>query len=77
MFLQLKHVTVTHTKDLRVLIDDFSFTLGPGDKIAIIGEEGNGKSTLLQLMAGAGARPTVKFPAKSSGGDGLRICRKR
>lgn len=52
MFLQLKHVTVTHTKDLRVLIDDFSFTLGPGDKIAIIGEEGNGKSTLLRLMAG-------------------------
>ena len=52
MFLQLKQVTVTHTKDLRVLIDRFSFTLNPGDKVAIIGEEGNGKSTLLQLMAG-------------------------
>ena len=52
MTLQCKNITVTHTKDLRVLIDDFSFSLSPGEKIAIIGEEGNGKSTLLRVMAG-------------------------
>ena len=52
MTLQCKHITVTHTKDLRVLIDDFSFSLSPGEKIAMIGEEGNGKSTLLRVMAG-------------------------
>ena len=33
-----------------MLIENFSFNLNPGDKAAIIGEEGNGKSTLLQLM---------------------------
>lgn len=31
-------------------IDDFSFALNQSDKVAIIGEEGNGKSTLLKLL---------------------------
>ncbi len=52
MTLQCKHITATHTKDLRTLIDDFTFNLLPGEKIAIIGEEGNGKSTLLRVLAG-------------------------
>ncbi|MBO4847621.1 MAG: ABC-F family ATP-binding cassette domain-containing protein [Clostridia bacterium] len=30
---------------------DISFTLNPGDRTVIIGEEGNGKSTLLKLIA--------------------------
>ena len=50
--LQIKHLTITHRKDLRVLLEDFSLSLQPGDKAAIIGEEGNGKSTLLRLIAG-------------------------
>ncbi len=37
-------------KDLRELIRDFSFTLNAGDKVAVIGEEGNGKSTLLKWI---------------------------
>lgn len=49
--LQIKGLTVTHQKDLRVLIRDFSFTLTQGDKAVLIGEEGNGKSTLLKLIA--------------------------
>ncbi|MDR3278113.1 MAG: ATP-binding cassette domain-containing protein [Oscillospiraceae bacterium] len=48
--LQIKNLTVTLTKDLRTLIEDFSFTLGDGDRAVIIGEEGNGKSTLLKLI---------------------------
>ncbi len=48
--LQIKNLTVTHTKDLRVLMKDFSFVLNKGDKAAIIGEEGNGKSTLLKII---------------------------
>lgn len=50
--LQVKHLTITHKKDLRILLEDFSLSLQPGDKAAIIGEEGNGKSTLLRLIAG-------------------------
>lgn len=34
----------------RKLISDLSFTLNDGDKLAIIGEEGNGKSTLLKAL---------------------------
>ncbi len=48
--LQLNHITVTHKKDSRVLLRDFSFTPRTGEKVALIGEEGNGKSTLLALM---------------------------
>lgn len=48
--LQLKDVSVTYKKDLRVLISKLSFVLNPGDKVALIGEEGNGKSTLLKLI---------------------------
>ena len=49
--LNINHLTVTTLKG-RVLLEDFSFTLNKGDKIALIGEEGNGKSTLLKIMAG-------------------------
>ena len=49
--LQIEHLTLTHKKDLRPLIKDFNFTLNKTDKVAIIGEEGNGKSTLLMAIA--------------------------
>ena len=48
--LQIKHLTVDHRRDLRCLIRDLSFTLREGDRAAIIGEEGNGKTTLLRLI---------------------------
>ena len=49
--LQINHLTIRHARDLRPLLEDFSFTLNPGDRAALIGEEGNGKSTLLKLIA--------------------------
>lgn len=36
----------------RYLVKNLSFTLQRGDKLAIIGEEGNGKSTLLKVLLG-------------------------
>lgn len=48
--LQIKHLTVTHQKDLRKIVENLTFSLGEHDKVAIIGEEGNGKSTLLKLI---------------------------
>lgn len=48
--LQIKNLTMTHTKDLRTLAEDFAFVLNPGDKAAVIGEEGNGKSTMLKWI---------------------------
>ena len=48
--LDIKNLTITMNKDNRELVRDLSFTLNPGDKAAIIGEEGNGKSTVLKLI---------------------------
>ena len=48
--LQIKSLTFTHKYDLRVILEDFQLVLNPGDKAVIIGEEGNGKSTLLKWI---------------------------
>lgn len=48
--LQIKNLTLTHKYDLRVILKDFHLVLNPGDKAVIIGEEGNGKSTLLKWI---------------------------
>ncbi len=48
--LQIKNFTFSHKKDLRVLLRGFSLVLNPGDKAVIVGEEGNGKSTLLKWI---------------------------
>lgn len=48
--IQIQHLTITHTKDLRELVHDLNLTITLGEKVAIIGEEGNGKSSLLALL---------------------------
>lgn len=47
--LNIQHLTIIKQNNYR-LIEDFSFTLGDGDRVALIGEEGNGKSTLLKAI---------------------------
>ncbi len=48
--LELKNIRLYLKRDDRALAEDFSFTLGRGDKAVLIGEEGNGKSTLLKAV---------------------------
>lgn len=48
--LQIRNLTLSMKKDLRGIFQDLTFSLNAGDKAAIIGEEGNGKSTLLKLI---------------------------
>ncbi len=48
--LQINGLTITHKKDLRVILEDFNLVLNDGDKAVIIGEEGNGKSTLMKWL---------------------------
>lgn len=48
--ISVKNLALTLKKDLRVIIDDFTFAIQDGEKAAIIGEEGNGKSTLLKAL---------------------------
>lgn len=48
--LQIRDLSISMKKDLRPLLSGFSFALNPGDRVAIIGEEGDGKSTLLKII---------------------------
>lgn len=48
--LSVQHVSIVHLRDLRPLIEDVSFTVSGQERLAVIGEEGNGKSSLLKLI---------------------------
>lgn len=48
--LRVQGLTLSLRRDGRELARDLTFTLNPGDKMAVIGEEGDGKSTLLKLL---------------------------
>ncbi|MCR4642484.1 MAG: ATP-binding cassette domain-containing protein [Lachnospiraceae bacterium] len=47
---QIKNLTLVHRKDLRTILEDFSLVLNDGDRAVLIGEEGNGKSTLMKWI---------------------------
>ena len=36
----------------KVILDDAAFTLGPTDRVGLVGANGTGKSTLLKILAG-------------------------
>lgn len=48
--LQINRLSLTLNKNMRTLVEGFDFSLNQGDRAVIIGEEGNGKSTLLKLI---------------------------
>lgn len=50
--LRASHLTLVDEQHERTLVKDLSFLVTPGDKIAVIGEEGNGKSSLLKVLLG-------------------------
>ncbi|XMB85695.1 ATP-binding cassette domain-containing protein [Mycoplasmatota bacterium WC44] len=48
--MQINNLTITHRYTHKVLVEKLNLTVNDGDKIAIIGEEGNGKSTILKAI---------------------------
>lgn len=48
MMLKVSHLTIMIKQ--RTIIRDLSFVLQPADKLAVIGQEGDGKSTLLKVL---------------------------
>lgn len=56
--LEVKNVSVVLNNN-RTLIKNLSFSLNKGDKLAIIGEEGNGKTTLLEALLGISKYATL------------------
>lgn len=50
--LKIDRLSIVHRRDLTPIVRDLSLTLRPGERLALIGEEGDGKSTLLRCVAG-------------------------
>jgi len=50
--LNIDHVSFTYAGASRQVIDDLSLTIKPGEKLALLGPSGTGKSTLLKLVLG-------------------------
>ncbi len=50
--LVFEHVTFVYPGTDKQVIDDVSFTLHPGEKLALVGRNGAGKTTLVKLMLG-------------------------
>ncbi len=48
--MQIKNLTIKLKKDGRSIIDNLTFSINNGDRLALIGEEGNGKSTLIKAL---------------------------
>ncbi|MDU2598887.1 ATP-binding cassette domain-containing protein [Anaerococcus sp.] len=48
--LNIKDLTINLREDDRIILKDFDFVLNDGDKVGLIGEEGNGKSLLLKAI---------------------------
>lgn len=48
--MRFEHVSFTYPNTSNPVLNDVSFTIKPGSKVAIVGKSGNGKSTILSLL---------------------------
>ena len=66
---------------VRRILDDISFAVGPGEKIAVLGGNGAGKSTLLRIIGGVDSETSgeihrglfLSWPLGFAGGLGLEM----
>ena len=50
--IEVKHLSFSYPNSNRLVLDDISFDVLPGEKISIVGLNGSGKTTLIKLMLG-------------------------
>ncbi|WP_342366983.1 peptidase domain-containing ABC transporter [Clostridium beijerinckii] len=50
--IEFKNVSFKYNRFDPYVLDDISFSINPGEKVAIVGKSGSGKSTLLKLILG-------------------------
>jgi manganese/iron transport system ATP-binding protein len=70
-FVEAAHVTVRYNG--RAALDDLSFTLSAGERIAVVGPNGAGKSTLFRVIAGV-LNPTTGEVRVAGHCPGGHIC---
>jgi peptide/nickel transport system ATP-binding protein len=75
--LQVEHLRAVHGRGTQSVIaaDDVSFTIGPGECLAVVGQSGSGKSTIARCVAGLHqpAAGTIRF----GGVDVARLAKDR
>ncbi|MFD3441041.1 TlrC/CarA/OleB/SrmB family ABC-F type ribosomal protection protein [Streptomyces sp. NPDC058685] len=67
---QLSLRGVSKRYDDRIVLDQVSFGLAPGEKAGVVGDNGAGKSTLLHLLAGREQPDAGEVTVTSPGGTG-------
>ena len=50
--MKISHLSFSYREDLPLVLDDISFKVKPGEKLAIVGRSGCGKTTLMRLLLG-------------------------
>lgn len=48
--IEFEHVSASYRPDLPLVLEDVSFSVGAGEKVAICGRTGSGKSTLGRVL---------------------------
>ena len=48
--IEFKHVSFRYPDTEKLVLNDISFTIQPGEKVALVGENGSGKTTLIKLL---------------------------
>ena len=70
-------IQVTHIKKKygkKVVLEDITFSVHPGECVAIIGENGCGKSTLLKIMAGVMKADAGEYSYYGKKKDTNKLC---
>ena len=49
--IEFRNVSFSYPKSTEKVLDQLSFTIEPGKRVALIGENGAGKTTIIKLLA--------------------------